>query len=407
MDEVNSLVIQADLHDAVGEKRAFTNIKSLFQFIEKEDQFWEKEQEKYSNINIKPLNLIRSSFNQALVYINNFKDHYSQWQGNKQLEELKNITNVVQSKLDKAIFSETPFGDLFLKVCQRGRFQAESFWEFVLDRSNQDVIQRTERLEGSLLGYEYLHKDESVITNRRDSEKRSLDSMRKSLSDKTDEVIGETSSLLAKLNGDVATFIKETDEWKKAAIEELSQQRDDDRVKNDQYYAQANQSLQELETRFKDKLRLEKPAEYWNKQASKFRIVGYWWGGELILTTLLCGGIFVFLFIKWLQSGRIIERFSVDHWQGIIILATILSLMAFLIRAFAKLTFSSFHLQRDAEEREQLAYFYLSLTNDTQIDPESRKIVFQSLFSRSDTGLLSGDHGPTIPGEVITKKINN
>ncbi|WP_407067244.1 DUF6161 domain-containing protein [Legionella pneumophila] len=36
---------------------------------------------------------------------------------------------------------------------------------------------------------------------------------------------------------------------------------------------------------------------------------------------------------------------------------SVLSIFAFLIKVFSRLAFSSFHLQRDAEEREQLTPF--------------------------------------------------
>jgi hypothetical protein len=69
----------------------------------------------------------------------------------------------------------------------------------------------------------------------------------------------------------------------------------------------------------------------------------------------------------------------------------------------AKLTFSSFHLSRDAEEREQLTHFYLALKKDTAIEPEERQLILQSLFSRADTGLLKDDSSPTMPTSIIEK----
>ena len=60
--------------------------------------------------------------------------------------------------------------------------------------------------------------------------------------------------------------------------------------------------------------------------------------------------------------------------------------------------FSSFHLARDAEERERLTLFYLSLIKDATISQEDRNLVLQSLFSRSDTGMLKDEGSPTMPG---------
>lgn len=80
----------------------------------------------------------------------------------------------------------------------------------------------------------------------------------------------------------------------------------------------------------------------------------------------------------------------------------------------SRLAFSSFHLQRDAEERQQLTYVYLALSNETHADEESGKIILQALFSRAETGLLASESEPTMPGldgvaGLITKtgKINN
>ena len=69
--------------------------------------------------------------------------------------------------------------------------------------------------------------------------------------------------------------------------------------------------------------------------------------------------------------------------------------------------FSNFHLARDAEEREKLTYLYISLLNKGDISAEERNIVFQALFSRSDTGLLKEDSSPTMPGisSIIEKNI--
>ena len=92
--------------------------------------------------------------------------------------------------------------------------------------------------------------------------------------------------------------------------------------------------------------------------------------------------------------------------QGIVIFATLLAVYGILIRVLSRLTFSAFHLMRDAEEREQLTYLYLSLINEKKIDEKSRDIILQALFSRSETGLLSGESAPTMPGVGMSEIVN-
>lgn len=61
---------------------------------------------------------------------------------------------------------------------------------------------------------------------------------------------------------------------------------------------------------------------------------------------------------------------------------------------------SSYHLARDSKEREQLAYFYLSLMQTNGVTDKERAIILNSLFSRSDTGLLKGDSSPVMSSNV-------
>jgi len=94
------------------------------------------------------------------------------------------------------------------------------------------------------------------------------------------------------------------------------------------------------------------------------------------------------------------------NWEpirGMIILATIISFAAYLVRICGKLTFSSFHLQRDSEEREQLTMVFLALIEEGAIEQKERDLILQSLFSRADTGLLGGDSSPTMPLSIIEK----
>jgi hypothetical protein len=87
-----------------------------------------------------------------------------------------------------------------------------------------------------------------------------------------------------------------------------------------------------------------------------------------------------------------------------LILITIVSIVAFVIRLLAKLYMSSLHLARDSEEREQLTHFYLALKKDTEIKEEERQLILQSLFSRADTGLLKEDSSPTMPTHSVFEK---
>ncbi len=116
----------------------------------------------------------------------------------------------------------------------------------------------------------------------------------------------------------------------------------------------------------------------------------------MALTAAVTIIFFSYFFISWLLGLK--TEIKLNTLEGIILFGVIISSFAILIRTFSRLAFSSFHLQRDSEEREQLTHLYLALSNETDIDVDSRKIVLQALFSRAETGLLGHENGPTMPG---------
>ncbi len=153
--------------------------------------------------------------------------------------------------------------------------------------------------------------------------------------------------------------------------------------------------IHELEDTYEEKLRLEKPAEYWKRAGKKFRCQAHGWSTVLCISLAIGIALFAVFFWYWTKGQKIPIKF--DTIQGVVIFSTVLALYAFLIRTFSRLAFSAFHLMRDAEEREQLTYLYLSLTKEKVIDETSRNLILQALFSRSETGLLAGESGPSMP----------
>tara|TARA_R110000868_G_scaffold113428_1_gene304446 strand:- start:359 stop:1633 length:1275 start_codon:yes stop_codon:yes gene_type:complete len=157
-------------------------------------------------------------------------------------------------------------------------------------------------------------------------------------------------------------------------------------------------SMSDNELLYKEKLKLEAPATYWRDRATKLRGEGKNWLIALIITSVISifalGAVLFFI-----SDGTLKDLFdktgSAVRWS--IVFVTLVSFLAYGIRTFAKLTFSSYHLVRDAEEREQLTYVYLALKKEKNIDDTERHLIMQSIFSRADTGLLKEDSSPTMP----------
>lgn len=404
-NEFGTQILDVVIQDAVGEQRTISSIESYSTFIKDEQRFWS---EAISGLpGIQALNRIIGPLNEAQQDLNNFANQFPNLDENGRQQQLNHIKGRAPQIFPRTIFSDTPAALAFLEACQRSQQHAQSFLNYLTNfpggwlENNQFPS-----LEGAILAYEFKNQDESGITKRRKSEERANSALRKKLSDKTDELITQVATFQKNTTEEMAAFRNDVEEWRNTLQNELHERAEFDKTQREQFFADADTRLKELEALYKEKLKLEGPADYWQKRASAFKISGRWWGAALVVTTISVGGVFAWLFYEWLSSGKVIEKFSAQHWQGVILLGAVLSMFIFLIRTFGKMTFSSFHLQRDAEEREQLAYLYLALSKETEFGEESRKIVLQSLFSRSETGLLSGEHGPTMPVSDVAKQIS-
>lgn len=177
---------------------------------------------------------------------------------------------------------------------------------------------------------------------------------------------------------------------------------------------------------YEKKLQLEAPAKYWSKRAENLRNWGIGWGGLSILTVIVGGLLLWRYFINFdftpehLEKAAAVSKIesvdiksmlvayfaSIKNLKSVTAFAVIVSAFLFLLRTFIKLTLSAFHLSIDAREREQLTFVYLALVQKGQkenvelIKDREREIILQSLFSRAESGLLKGDSGPTMPGDL-------
>ena len=163
----------------------------------------------------------------------------------------------------------------------------------------------------------------------------------------------------------------------------------------------AEHKMAALEDAYSKKLQLEGPAQHW-KSLSRFYL-GWGWG--LLTLSLVLGGVAIAALI-WLlvQADTIVifneDKLSLSTIRASLILIAATSMAGYLLHLFTKLAMSCFHLSRDYRERFQLTNVFLALLRDGDVkcDDQVKQIVMQALFSRSDTGLLKGEHSFKMPG---------
>lgn len=286
---------------------------------------------------------------------------------------------------------------------------------------NPFTINTKELFFGATLAYEFSFKDSTKITERINAEKSSISKIRNDFQDyftesekqilehfkKNDSYFAESVSKIEELKTEKE---KSFDTWFESAKNEEWKNWFDN-TKNEEWrnwFIPTSKKIAELEETYKEKLKLEEPAKYWNERAEQLKKQGWMALGIIVILVIItCWSLAEIL---WTAPSQIYESwFGEDKSAAIrwsIIYITLISFIAFCIRALTKVMFSSFHLARDCEERYTLTYFYLSLHKDNKVDEKDRQLIMQSLFSRAETGLLKDDSSPTMPNDAISKIIS-
>lgn len=403
--------VDVSFKDATGKKFAFNTLYKLRDFIALERDFWTKIEDHLTaedRMHIEEVvqgHAIRTAETPLLFSIissglyfkdldENFKlkfvDLLIDNNHNEEVEVEEAISSIQQtfySLQDESwVWSEHVFCKKGLEIFRAyGVVTASSFFEAFFKKPKFTNLSNLEAFKGALLAYEFQMQGESYLERRITLEEESIDELKERILKTRDNLYQELHSSKKKFKENSDVLMRDCNKQFSIWCEEI----------------------ENLEKTYKEKLRLEPAANYWSKKAEDYKKLGNRWA--IILSAFVAVGLTIFgvLFYTWVNAQT--TAISIDSLQGVVLFITLLSVYAFAIKALSKLVFSSYHLQRDAEEREQLTYLYLSLTHEKDdFDTDARSIVLQALFSRADTGLISGDSSPTMPGvhEIINASSN-
>ena len=375
---ITSLVPIA-IYDAQEEEFAFDNLSQLYRFFGREIKFWREHSEKLAENGDSGQHRFFecvSGLEEIRGVIDSWRDQLSEWDETKLEQETQNLQQNYDDFLrTNWLCSKHPYVRPFIQYhLDYGLETATAFMNYAL--YEEVDVGPGPGFRGTMLGYEFFYQSRH-IKSRREGEKRSLENLRNQLLDGIKEL--DTKVEFNKKRGERqnleqrTAFEEQMELWKK--------------------------EVTNLEQLYEEKLHLEKPAEYWSKTATKHKKHGLAaLGGLLVFSSVVLCALGYF-FSGWLQGQGF--PLSLKTLQGVVLFGSFMAIFAYSIRILARLTFSSFHLMRDAEEREQLTYLYLSLSKTNPAEKASREIILRSLFSRSQTGLLANETGPSIPAEIV------
>ncbi len=270
----------------------------------------------------------------------------------------------------------------------------------------REVINNKNNFIGATLANEFINIETTHKYSRKDNEQKSFDKLKKEFQKAIDNATSDVTEHLTNANNDYKKYVEVLDELKKE--KDLAFQDWFTKSKNtfEDFDKSSTQKIKELEKLYQENLALKAPAIYWEERSNELKSQGQYWLVGICLSTII-GVIFLYNLLNSIGTGEFEKMFlntgASIKWS--IVFITFITFLAFLIRTFTKLTFSSFHLSRDAQERKQLTFVYLALKENNAVSDIDRNIILQSIFSRADTGLLKEDSSPTMPTSIIEKVV--
>ena len=404
----------------VGFSQTIKGFSAIHRFLSQQIKGWEKYADIPSELNSSKQHFTNLK-NQIESFINSYKTHLE-----PQLNSgWRNVQNQLQSDGSQLTY-DSPQTEFLIDLNKEFPNYVSGAYHFILGSYNFNT---KDNFTGGLLAYEFELKDHTNLTERRGKEKASINKIRNDLREQLNESETQLTEHLTNANEAYKAYIEKIDGFKdeKEALfddwfngneesevigvtEEFNNFKQDKEVIFNQWFEGteeilgAKKKVSDLEHTYEELLRLKKPADYWKTRANTLKSEGwksiYWLIG---LVVFACVTLYLLL---WLTPEGMLLSFVKGNAQAIkwsVVYVTFISFLAYGIRALNKIAFSSFHLARDAEEREQLTYVYLALIKDNAVDEKDKNLIMQSLFSRADTGLLKDDSGPTMPNDFAGK----
>lgn len=373
-------------------KESFIGISSFHKFLSKQVKGWNE----YSSIP-KVLDSSKEYFTNLKSRIENFVNSYYNYDEAK-LNYYWKIEESVLQKNNYFTF-DSVYTKFLIDLWERLPNAVNGAFIY-LTKANIRFNSRNDFI-GSLLAYEFHLKDKTEITERRRKERVSISRLKTEFNNQLSEAETDLVNHIKSTNEKYEEYVKKID-----SLKNEKEQLFDDWFEGTEEKIGVKKKISDLEHTYEEHLRLKKPAKYWRDRAVELKKEG--WKAVHWLIGLVAFACFTLYFLLWLTPEGMLLSFIKGNAQAIkwsVIYITFISFLAFGIKTLNKVAFSSFHLARDAEEREQLTYIYLSLIKDNAIDEKDKNLIMQSLFSRADTGLLKDDSGPTMPNNNILGKI--
>jgi hypothetical protein len=387
----------------IGIVQNFKGVGAIYEYVNQQIRGWEKFEEPFPDEFIESKNY----FERIKAHIIQFVNNYSESQTDNLQHYWTDTKNQINAIQRKPIPYNTPHAEFLIKLYKETPNYFLGAFNFIVG-INYNVNTR-ELLYGAILAYEFTLKDKSEVVDRKKAEQRSISKLKTDFQEYLSKSEGQLTEHLKNSNDKYDEYVTQIDDLK--TEKETKFEEWFENTKNEEWqkwYDGKIEKLKKLEETYETRLKLEKPAKYWEKKSTLYFAQGEKAKSILIgivVTTSIFLGLILIISPDWIFI-HVFDGNSTAIIRWSLVFITLLTLIAYAIKAMTKYMFSSYHLARDAEERHTLTFFYLALLKDTEVKDDDRKLILQSLFSRVETGLLKEDSSPTMPNDILSKLLN-
>lgn len=377
-----------------------TGVSAIYEFVNQQIKGWQSLDKNLPEELQNSLNYFTVIQKSILEFVVNYNTQPSNILDSYWNNVISTINNIRQYPLTY----NCPESEFLVTVNKNYPASISGAFNFITGQLNSNITLDKNYYIGNQLAYEFVMQDQTGILLRRNAERSSLNKIR-----------NDFNEYLTKSESEIVKYISNTNDKYDEYTEAIDVLKNDKELLFNEWFktsksdfeifdTESKQKVINLEKAYQELLSLKKPAEYWKLRASKLKEEG--WSAVHWLIGLIIFACLSLYLLLWLTPEGMLLSFingqaSAIKWS--IIYVTFIAFLTYGIRALNKIAFSSFHLARDAEEREQLTFVYLALIKDGSIDEKDRSLIMQSLFSRADTGLLKEDSSPTMPNDIAGK----
>lgn len=295
----------------------------------------------------------------------------------------------------------------FIKIIEFYKYYQEQKFDNILSATISYIdIYRNPEKAGIFLNYSYKYYFYPAFYYLK--EQFNIEFSNTKMDDEINILKTELSTMeetIPKRKNEVLNYMKSTsnefDIWKNDFKENINDWRDG----IDEWKEKMEKKLAILENTYREKLKLEEPEKLWNEKAKNYGKAYIIW---LLITIVLGIGIAFFtaytikVFYFNNASNNNLENEVFKYFPKTFLFLGILSLALYILRVVIKIVLSNKHLQLEYEQKAALTRFYQALVHDGKnINENERLIIFNALFSKTESGLIKLSDTPNDIENII------